>query len=54
MHVRKGKSVAKFWLEPNIGVAESYGMTPSELSKLTKVVKDNAESIKKAWDEYFD
>jgi hypothetical protein len=54
VHVRKGKSVAKFWLEPSIGVAESYGMTPSELSKLTKVVKDNAESIKRTWDEYFD
>jgi len=54
VHVRKGKSIAKFWLEPTVGVAESYGMTPSELSKLAKVVKDNAESIKRAWDEYFD
>jgi hypothetical protein len=54
VHVRKGKNVAKFWLEPTVGVAESYGMTPSELRKLTKVVKDNAESIKRAWDEYFD
>ncbi len=54
VHVRKGESVAKFWLEPSINVAESYGMTSSELHKLSKVVKDNAELIKRAWDEYFD
>jgi len=54
VHVRKGESVAKFWLEPTITVAESYGMTSSELGRLSKVVKENAELIKRAWNEYFD
>jgi len=54
VHVRKGESVAKFWLEPSVSVAESYGMTPAELTKFTRVVRDNAEAIKRAWDEYFD
>jgi hypothetical protein len=49
----RANSVAKFWLEPSISVAGSYGMTSSELHKLSKVVKDNAELIKRAWDEYF-
>ena len=37
IHVRKGESVAKFWLEPNISVAGSYGMTSSELHKLSGI-----------------
>ena len=54
VHVRKGESVAKFWLEPSVSVAEAYGMTSAELRKLSKVVKDNAELVKRAWYEYFD
>ncbi len=54
IHIRKGENVAKFWLEPSISVAQSYGMTSSELHKLSKAVKDNVELIKRAWDEYFD
>ena len=53
VHIRKGKSVAKFWLEPVISVASSYGMKSSELSELSQVIKDNIELIKRAWNEYF-
>ncbi len=54
IHVVKGESVAKFWLEPDISVAESYGMKSSELSMLSKVVKEKSYLIRKAWNEYFD
>jgi len=46
--------VAKFWLEPDISVAESYGMKSSELSMPSKVVKEKSYLIRKAWNEYFD
>ncbi len=53
IHVIKGDSVAKFWLEPDVSVAGSYGMKSSELSMLSKVVKERSDLIRKAWNEYF-
>ena len=49
----KGDSVAKFWLEPDVSVARSYGMKSPELSMLSKVVKERSDLIRKAWNEYF-
>ena len=53
VHVRKGENVAKFWLEPRIRLAESYGMKPHELNRLQEVVQENAETIKTAWYRHF-
>ena len=53
VHIRKGGNVAKFWLQPVVVLAESYGMSPPELNKLQKVVENNAKFIKRAWYEYF-
>jgi hypothetical protein len=53
VHVRKDRNVAKFWLEPVVGLADSYGMKPQELNKLQKVVENNTKLIKRAWYEYF-
>ena len=53
VHVRKGKNVAKYWLEPTVALAEAYGMKPHELNALEKVVKDKAEAIERAWHEHF-
>lgn len=50
IHVIKGDSVAKFWLDPDVSVAGSYGMKSPELSK---VVKERSDLIRKAWNEYF-
>jgi hypothetical protein len=53
VHVIKERNVAKFWLEPVVGLADSYGMSPQELNKLQKVIENNAKIIKRAWYEYF-
>ena len=53
IHVIKDTNVAKFWLEPAVALAESYGMSSQELNKLQKVVENNAKIIKRAWYEYF-
>ena len=54
IHVRKGEAVAKFWLEPDIAVAEDYGMSASELRELIGAVKENKLLIERYWNEYFD
>ena len=53
VHARKGEAVAKFWLEPEPAVAESYGMTPPELRELLSVAVENRELIREHWNDYF-
>ena len=53
IHAIKGERTAKFWIEPVVCVEQSYGMKSSELTALVKVVEDNAELIRKSWDEHF-
>ena len=54
IHVIKGESIAKFWLDPEVSVAKSYKMKSPELAMLSKVVKERSDLIRKVWNEYFD
>jgi hypothetical protein len=53
VHVRKSGAEAKFWLRPIVTVAGSAGMDAPTLRELARVVGENRELIKRAWDEYF-
>ncbi len=53
VHVRKSGSSAKFWVEPQVCVAENYGLNSQELNDLTKVIFDNRQLIERAWYEFF-
>ena len=53
VHVRKSDATAKFWIEPQVGVASSYGLASQDLSELAKVVADNRQLIERAWREFF-
>lgn len=53
IHIRKGSAVAKFWLGPEVRLAQAYDMSPVELRKLSQAVKQNQELIKEKWNEYF-
>jgi hypothetical protein len=53
IHVRRGDQVAKFWVYPVVGVASSWGMNPVELARLSQVVVERADEIRRKWHEYF-
>ncbi|MCX6582342.1 MAG: DUF4160 domain-containing protein [Candidatus Aminicenantes bacterium] len=53
IHARKGEAIAKFWLEPDVSLAESYDLTSSELRELMDAAEKNKEHIKRYWNEYF-
>jgi hypothetical protein len=53
IHARKGEAVAKFWLEPEAGVAAAYGMSSSELHELLDVAIEKKHSIARYWNEHF-
>jgi hypothetical protein len=53
VHVRRGGATAKFWLEPQVALAESYGLSGRELNELAKVVGENRQFIERTWYEFF-
>jgi hypothetical protein len=53
IHVEKGDSEAKFWLEPEVRVAYNDGYDARTLRELLGIVAANRDRIKRAWDEFF-
>ena len=53
IHVRHGAAEAKFWLNPVVRVAGSYGMNAPTLRELTAVIEQNRRLIEEAWHERF-
>jgi len=53
IHVRKAEGEAKFWLRPEVELAESTGFDAPTLRKLLTVVEDNRSLIERAWHGYF-
>ncbi|HEX6279305.1 MAG TPA: DUF4160 domain-containing protein [Pyrinomonadaceae bacterium] len=53
IHVRSGRNLAKFWIEPEVRLADSYGFSAVELNKLRKIVDNRKAEIEDAWNEHF-
>ena len=53
VHVRGGGRDAKVWLEPAPSIAESYGFSPRELSRILRVVSEHRSQILRAWHDHF-
>ena len=53
IHVRKGGKLAKFWLQPSVQLADSYGYSSQELNTISKIIDTRREEIEEAWNEHF-
>ena len=53
IHVTGAGGEAKFWLVPDVTLADSAGMDARTLRQLTKLVQDNRVTIERAWHDYF-
>jgi hypothetical protein len=53
VHVRKGSSVAKFWIDPEISLESSYEMSSKELNGIESVIEEKADLIRRKWNEHF-
>jgi len=54
IHVRKGGAVAKFWIQPNVGLADSFGFSSIELRRLARLIRERKDLIERSWHEHFD
>jgi hypothetical protein len=53
IHVTCEDGEAKFWLEPIISLAVSYGLNPRKLNEIQKIVEEHTDEIIKAWQKHF-
>lgn len=53
VHVRKDRKLAKYWIRPNIQLAESFGFSAKELNEVAKIVENRRKEIEEAWNDYF-
>ena len=53
IHAERGDAEAKFWIRPEVLVAESRGFDRRALAELAAVVLENRELIEGRWHEYF-
>ena len=52
VHIERESNLAKFWLDP-VRLAESGGFGRAEIRRVEVLVRDNANQLRRAWDEYF-
>lgn len=53
VHVRKDRSLAKFWLDPDVQLADTYGFSAVELNRIRKIIDNRRTEIEEAWNEHF-
>ena len=53
VHVYSSDGEAKFWLEPEIELATSYGMPERQIRAALRLVKEHADEIRNAWQSHF-
>lgn len=53
IHVRTGDGEAKFWVMPEVYLADSDGFDARTLRELRSVVESNKALIERAWNEHF-
>jgi hypothetical protein len=53
IHVRKERSIAKFWVGADVQLAESRGFSANELNIIWKIINNRKLEIEAAWNEHF-
>jgi len=53
IHVYAPSGEAKFWIEPNIGLAVSKGFNSRELKEIETQIKEKENEIRKEWNRHF-
>ena len=53
VHVASSEGEAKFWIEPEVTLAENHGLPAHELGDLLEIVTANEQIIRTAWQLHF-
>jgi hypothetical protein len=53
IHVKGPDGEAKFWLEPNIELAQNYGLTARQVNSALRAIREHENEIREAWAAHF-
>lgn len=53
IHVQSSNGEAKFWIEPEIQIAQNYGLSMRELNEADSLIKERQNEIRTAWQQHF-
>ena len=52
MHAERENKSAKFWLDPNVSLANNFGYERKELRSIERILRDNLELLRNEWDSF--
>jgi hypothetical protein len=53
VHAHHEPGEAKIWLEPEIAIAQNYGLSPARLAAALRLVQEHKNEIRAAWQTHF-
>jgi hypothetical protein len=53
VHVQHARGEAKFWLEPRVELATDYGLGPTQINAVRKIIEEHVNDIRAAWAKHF-
>jgi hypothetical protein len=51
-HVDHERKSAKFWIEPDVLIADNHGFNRSELRKIERVIRKHLETLRDEWNDH--
>ena len=53
VHIYCGDGEAKFWLEPDLELANNVHLSRSQLKEIEQIIEDHHDELKRAWHQHF-
>ncbi len=53
VHVYCERGEAKFWMEPQIELAQNHSLSDREIRQAGNLIEEHADEIKSAWRKHF-
>jgi hypothetical protein len=53
IHVQSSNGEAKFWIEPEIQIAQNYGLSMKEINDAYSLIKEHQDEIRTTWEQHF-
>ena len=53
VHVSCPNGEAKFWVDPEIALAQNNGLSKKQINEIHKVIEERMNEITKAWKKHF-
>jgi hypothetical protein len=52
MHVDRERRSAKFWIDPEVILADNHGYSRKELREIERIARDHLEALRNEWDRF--